>query len=82
MEGICSSCGYDKNPVTPYVVYPMGPLGRPTSVTRMLCDLCSQTMTGVAAEYPQYFRDPDALKTVCYVGNAILFEIRKLTGGN
>lgn len=46
--------------------------------TRWLCRLCAGTMTSTYDEYPQQ-HDSDALqlmKTVCYVGNAVLDAIR------
>jgi len=45
---------------------------------KWLCDLCANTHTGSFNEYPQQ-HDRDSLcvmKTVCYVGNAIIAAIR------
>lgn len=54
--------------------------GMPDKVKR-LCHLCAATMTGGAVDYPNQYldgRSGDVMKTICYVGNAIIAEIRKL----
>ena len=46
-----------------------------------LCRLCAGTMAGNAFEYPEQFsegRSGDVMRTICYVGNAI---IESLKGG-
>lgn len=40
-----------------------------------ICDLCAHTSAGNTVEYPR--DNQDVLRTICYVGNAILAEIRK-----
>lgn len=50
---------------------------------KWLCLLCASTMAGTACEYPNQFRsdrDYDILATICFVGNAIIEEIRKSKG--
>jgi hypothetical protein len=50
-----------------------GPLGH------WLCDLCATTMTSVALEYPEQFRegrDAEIMRTVCFVGNAVIAAAR------
>ena len=45
---------------------------------KWLCDLCASTMTGAFHDYPEQ-HDRDSLyvmKTVCYVGNAIIAAIK------
>lgn len=41
---------------------------------RWLCVLCANTMAGVSTDY--YYEDSRVLETICYVGNAILSELR------
>jgi len=45
---------------------------------KWLCDLCANTMTGTYIDFPEQNRGPEIaiMKCVCYVGNAILQEIR------
>lgn len=46
--------------------------------SKWLCELCASTMAGNAHEYPEQYRGERAtLQTLCYVGNAILTELRK-----
>lgn len=39
-----------------------------------ICALCAGTYAGDTLQYPK--ESADVLKTICYVGNAILHEIR------
>lgn len=44
-----------------------------------ICDLCAGTMAGNALDYPEQFRDGrcgDVMKTICFVGNAVIGEMR------
>jgi hypothetical protein len=46
--------------------------------SRLLCQLCAGTMSGNAEEYPEQFRGHDnVMKTICYVGNAILQALKR-----
>lgn len=73
----CESCGYE----TPHLKnYPIGPPARPGSLPRdeprWLCDLCARTMTSVAMQHPNQYRgEVEGMRTICYVGNAILAAI-------
>lgn len=44
-----------------------------------LCDLCANTPSGNALQYPQG-KDTHTLQAVCWIGNKILDEIRKQNG--
>ena len=44
-----------------------------------LCELCATTMTSNALEYPDQYRegrDADIMRTVCFVGNAVIAAAR------
>lgn len=45
---------------------------------KWLCILCASTMTGSALDYPLQYPDARVMRTICFVGNAILEEIRKV----
>lgn len=43
-----------------------------------LCRLCASTLAGNAYDYPEQYQGQAAvLKTICYVGNTILAEVKK-----
>ncbi len=42
-----------------------------------LCSLCAGTLTGNAMAYPAQYEHSDVMKTICYVGNVLLAEIKK-----
>jgi hypothetical protein len=46
---------------------------------RALCSLCAGTMTSVWADYPKQhdYEITEMMKTICFVGNSILKEIRQ-----
>lgn len=70
----CDCCHFDGMPLKWY---------RPNLMARQkegkwLCNLCASTMTGTYYDYPEQ-HDGDSLtlmKTVCYVGNAILLAVK------
>jgi ribosomal protein L37AE/L43A len=67
----CQSCGYETH-LKPYEN------GMPRQ-TYWLCELCAGTLAGNAVAYPgQYGEAGTVMKTICYVGNAILEAIRSL----
>lgn len=76
----CHSCGF-KNVAT--AEYPHRiELGRSEAFNianldkpKLLCQLCAGTMTGNALDYPSQYPNADVLKTICYVGNAILAKL-------
>lgn len=63
----CDACGFvtDVEPFERQGVFHRGQ-------KKQLCALCAGTMTGAAMDYAYMERDLNTLKTICYVGNAIL----------
>lgn len=75
-QGDCDCCGFEGVMVKPYDIRRGAPMGSALG-KKWLCALCAGTMTGNAHEYPeQYGREGEVMKTICYVGNAILQTIR------
>lgn len=71
----CWSCGWETLDLE---AYPTAP--RPYDISeenkgKWLCDLCASTLTGSALDYPTHY-DAPTLRTICYVGNAILATLR------
>lgn len=72
----CECCGFETAELKEYDSNKNFPEKR--GETKRLCGLCAGTMTGSFADYPQQ-HDRDLLyvmKTVCYVGNAILAQLK------
>lgn len=67
----CDACGFVTT-VKPYDREGIGHHGQ----TKQLCALCAGTMTGVAIDHPHMANDLCLLKTICYVGNAILSAVQ------
>lgn len=67
--GECESCHYE----TPALTYCADRILR----SIWLCDLCAGTLAGNAAKNPVAYPHADVLRTICYVGNVILAEIRR-----
>jgi ribosomal protein L37AE/L43A len=67
--GECESCHYE----TPALTYSADRILR----SIWLCDLCAGTLAGNAAKNPVAYPHADVLRTICYVGNVILAEIRR-----
>lgn len=79
MNSECHCCGFETT-LKEYEPNRIGTGGRQKPV--WLCDLCAGTMTSSFDEYPEQ-HDRDALavmKTICYVGNAILKALAPLLG--
>lgn len=73
--GACYSCGYDGIKVTRYDRHNPG-IEREEDKIAWYCDLCAGSFAGNAYDYSHYENRP-LYATVCYVGNAILQELRK-----
>lgn len=79
----CDCCQFETSDLTDYGYARDGRDGRAMSPEDMghkwLCDLCAGTMAGNAYEHPRSFEPGTfvVLKTICYVGNAILRAIRE-----
>lgn len=67
MKGECQACGY-KTEVKEYDIQ---------GEKLELCELCAGTPSGNAAAFPDYYRENTTaiLRTICYVGNAILNKL-------
>lgn len=48
------------------------PAAYPRTEDKWLCDLCASTMTSRCADEPQLYPNLELMKTICYVGNAII----------
>lgn len=71
----CESCSYP----APLTDLPINP---DRSRTAQLCALCVNTWAWRAVEYPTHYAESGpVMQTVCYVGNAILAEIRRAIPG-
>lgn len=51
------------------------PSAYPRTTSKWLCDLCASTMTSRCADEPQFYPNLEMMKTICYVGNAIIKAI-------
>jgi hypothetical protein len=76
----CECCGYETE-LTDYKV--ADPNRKPYEIsktrTAYYCLLCASTSASNACSYPEQYRGETAiLRAVCFVGNAIIDEIRKL----
>jgi ribosomal protein L37AE/L43A len=70
----CHSCGFKTMSLRAYRASELG--SRKHNTHMWLCLLCASTLTGNAYEYPDQYDNADVLKTICFVGNTILEEIR------
>jgi hypothetical protein len=71
----CESCGYAA-PVRTFQHHePGGDFAKMVDVE--LCALCASTSAGNALEYPGQYPELNALRTICFVGNAILEALNK-----
>jgi hypothetical protein len=69
----CEFCEFE---TTDLKAYSNSPFTDNTDTHKWLCKLCAATPAGNACEYPrQYEGELNTLKTICYVGNAILKAI-------
>lgn len=69
-DPICQCCGYE-GPTKKYTT-----MGRDGQQEREYCLLCASTLASVRHGYGR--EDATVLAHVCYIGNLILDEIRKL----
>ena len=72
----CQCCNFETTELKAYGAHRNFP--KIPDEKKWLCELCAGTETGTYHEYPEQI-DASALKvmkTSCYVGNAILAEIR------
>ena len=70
-RGECSNCGYE----TELVVWD-GAGGKDGD----FCALCSQTLLSHATIFPDHVSDPKLYKSLGYIANMILDEVRKGRG--
>ncbi len=76
-EKSCDCCGF--GPDVELENYPRRGSMAQDGSSKELCCLCAATHAGSAIDFPQQYAPNviDTLKTICYVGNVILAEIRK-----
>jgi hypothetical protein len=74
--GTCDACHFGPVLLTEY------PQGMKPTETKALCGLCARTLTGRLADgYSRthsVWEHADVLRTVCFVGNAILAHLEQL----
>lgn len=69
--GDCDSCRCEDVAVTEYPATHF-------SAAKRVCELCAKTMTSTWVDYSHTNKDAlEVMRTVCYVGNIILRELRK-----
>jgi hypothetical protein len=75
----CDCCGFETSKTQFYKWNDFTNKRGADNTGRWLCGLCAGTMTSTYDEYPRQHTDqePTALKTICYVGNAILRALEK-----
>lgn len=66
----CKCCGYQA-PLAPFRT-------GPTEETTLLCEVCSSTYLSYAVTAPRSCQDPLLSKSIAYIANMILSEIREL----
>ncbi len=80
----CECCGFETAALKPYPETRYRFSREDTSqreTHKWLCLFCASTMAGSADEYPEQFSAGHAgtiLKTICFVGNAILARLDEL----
>jgi hypothetical protein len=68
-RGECKNCGY----ITDLATYPkMGG----TDEVNWFCEVCAGTFLGRATEYPHQLADPLLYKSIGWIANRLLDEIR------
>ena len=82
-QGTCDYCGYAGTNVR-WVRYPASTRGDNENNGRILCDLCCGTAIGTYDEYALTKNKDtvDILRTICYVGNAIIAAIKAQAKGD
>lgn len=73
----CDCCRFETTALTYY--RPIG-VGSLDTTGRWLCELCPSTYASQMDSYKhlKYLESNEVMKTICYVGNAILRELRGL----
>ena len=72
----CECCGFE---TTELKAYDAPPLSDRSGEKDWFCILCAGTMASNSVQYPRSYEETGVvMRTVCYVGNAIIAEIRKL----
>lgn len=69
----CHSCDYLTEDLD---IYDRGP-GADSEEPMWLCALCASTRAGNAYQYPRQYPNEDVLRTICYVGNVILDQLKE-----
>ena len=68
----CYACGYETDRVKPYDRQNFDCKGE----TMWLCELCAGSLGGNAFDWPAQYDQP-LFRTICYVANVILDEVRE-----
>lgn len=67
----CAGCNYE-------TVLQKYKSGKPTKEVEVeLCNLCANTPNGNAVFFPDQYQDAHILKTLCYIGNAVLDKLKQ-----
>lgn len=69
----CDCCQFTTTELTEF---PMGLGSRTPNEPMWLCELCANTPASNAYQYPGRYDDHEVLKTLCYVGNAIIAAVK------
>jgi hypothetical protein len=72
----CDCCHYPASDLAKYEAHDV--LSRAKGENKLLCRLCSHTMTSVYQEYTNLYSSDttEIMKTICHVGNAIIDAIK------
>ncbi len=71
----CECCGFETEEL---IAYPFPFMFSDLDTTHQwACAFCNDTRASHANAHPENYRDPQMLKAICYIGNAIIAEIRK-----
>ena len=70
MKGECNCCGYDTELKAVKNIIP-------EEESYYLCEICRSTLIGNLLFYPGGYENHPLLKSVAYIGNMILDEVRK-----
>ena len=74
----CDGCEFETPELTRFESQPYHNSRQKLEVN-WFCSLCASTAVSRAVDYPTQFPHADVLKTICYVGNALIQEIRALS---
>lgn len=73
----CDSCDFPMRELKPYR-YDLFTKHPPEESHKWLCSLCADTLVGSMLQYPDQFKDPVMCRLICFVGNTIIAEIKKI----